>query len=113
MPSVLDNIRYALRGWRRQPSFVVIAVATLALGIGVNLVVFSLVESLVLRPLPEVDRADRVLVSKRNPLSYQAYLLFTGRQHAFEAVAAWQEATASLFADGSAAPVEALFVSQS
>jgi predicted permease len=111
MPSFLNDLRYTLRGWRRQPSFVAVAVATLALGVGVNVVVFSLVESLVLRPLPAVDRADRVLVSQRNPFSYQAYLAFTGRQHVFEAVAAWQQVTASLFADGGAAPVEALFVS--
>jgi len=113
MSAILQNIRHALRGWRRQPVFVAIAVVTLALGVGVNVVVFSLVEALVLRPLPAVDRADRVVVSKRNPLSYQAYQLFAARQRAFEGVAAWQQTTASLFADGGAAPVEALFVSNS
>ncbi len=111
MSAILQNLLYALRGWRHRPGFVAIAVVTLALGVGVNLVVFSLVEALVLRPLPAVDRADRVVVSKRNPLSYQAYQVFAERQRSFELVAAWQQSTASLVAGDGAAPVEALFVS--
>ena len=48
MSAILQHILYALRGWRRQPAFVAIAVVTLALGVGVNMVVFSLVEALAL-----------------------------------------------------------------
>ena len=111
MSSILQDIRYGLRNWRTQPTVVAIVILTLALGIGVNVVVFSLVEALVLRPLPAVTSAGHVLVTRRNPFWYEAYRLFTERQQTFERTAVWQSLTVSLFSDGGAQPVEALFVS--
>jgi len=109
--SILHDLRHALRSWRNQPSLVGIAVLTLALGIGVNVVVFGLVEALVLRPLPAVADAGRVLVTRRNPFSYQAYRLFAGRQRTFDRVAVWQSLSVSLFVGGGAQPAQALVVS--
>jgi len=57
---MLSDIRFALRSFAKQPSFAFAAVATLALGIAVNTLVFSLVNSLALRPMP-VPFASRVL----------------------------------------------------
>ena len=54
------DLRYAVRQWRRAPAFAVAALATLALGIGANTTVFSVVDALVLRPLPFPD-ADRLV----------------------------------------------------
>jgi putative ABC transport system permease protein len=58
--SSLADLRYGLRMLRESPSFTFVAVLTLALGVGVNTAIFSLVDCLVLRPLP-VERPERVV----------------------------------------------------
>lgn len=54
------DVRYAVRQWRRTPAFTIATLVTLALGIGANTAVFSVVNGLVLRPLPFPD-ADRLV----------------------------------------------------
>lgn len=56
----MHDVRYALRTFARRPSFAIAAVTILALGIAVNTIAFSLVNSLALRPLPVPD-AGRVV----------------------------------------------------
>ncbi len=59
LASVFQDLRYAIRQLRHSPGFALTAVATLALGIGVNIVVFSVLNSLVLQPM-NYPHADRV-----------------------------------------------------
>ncbi len=59
MPEILEDMRHALRGLRRDPLLAVTAAATLALCIGANTLVFSLVDSILIRPLP-YPGSDRI-----------------------------------------------------
>lgn len=61
MPTYFQDLSQAVRGLRRRPGFLVAALVTLAVGIGANVTVFSLVNALLLRPLPFGDRSDRVV----------------------------------------------------
>ncbi len=60
MGSMIQDIRYAVRGFVRAPGFAVVAVTTLALGIGATTSIFSVVNGIILRPLPFPD-SDRLV----------------------------------------------------
>lgn len=61
LESLVHDLRYAIRGLRRQPGFAAIVIFTLAVGIGANAVVFGLVDRLLLSPPPHVTEPDRVV----------------------------------------------------
>ena len=65
LESIWSDLRYALRTFRRMPTFTAVAIVTLALGIGATTAMFTLVNSILLRPLPypESERIVRVIQS--------------------------------------------------
>lgn len=100
------DIRYAFRQLRRSPGFAFTAILTLALGIGVNVVVFGVLNSILLRPL-NVASAER-LVQVVHPQqgydsqSYPDYLDFKTRNTTFTDMAAYRLGGAGLSAEGAA-----------
>jgi len=61
MTGPLRDLLHAWRGLRQKPGFLVAALLTLAIGIGANITIFSLVNGLSLRPMPFGDRTDRLV----------------------------------------------------
>ena len=64
---MLQDLKHALRALRKQPGFTAIAVLTVALGVGANSAIFTVVDAVMLRPLPFRDPSRVVLVNERTP----------------------------------------------
>jgi predicted permease len=83
------DIRYALRGWMRQPVYVAIAVVSLAAGIGLNTAVFSIVNAIFLQSIRGVPEPDRI--ASVNPhVTFAAFSTLRERLTTLDGVAAWQ-----------------------
>jgi putative ABC transport system permease protein len=107
--SVVADCRYAVRQLRKSPGFSAVAVLTLALSIGANTAVFSVVNGVLLRPMPffEPDRLFLISYSaqhgpfEREPsLTDRQYLGFRDQNQTFESVAAFANSGANLTGAG-------------
>ncbi len=108
----LQDLRYALRMLGRQPAFTAIAVLTLALGIGANTAIFSVVNALLLRPLPYpqpeklVRIRERTSVFDSGSVSYPNFLDWRASQRAFTDLALFRRGESNLSGSGSEAEAE-------
>ena len=95
MDTLIKDIRYGLRGLWKRPGFTVVALITLALGIGANTAIFSLINAVLIRPLP-FGEPDRLVWSfgnirnggNRASVSPLDYLDYRHENHTFEQFAA-------------------------
>jgi putative ABC transport system permease protein len=102
-----QDVRFALRMLRKNPSFTAIAVLTLALGIGANTAIFSIVNAVLLRPLPFPDSSKLVMVwatdenrgMSEDVLSYPDFEDWKSQAKSFDAMAAFTTRTAT-FSNG-------------
>lgn len=103
---VVRDVRCGVRGLRRSPSFTIVAIATLALGIGANTAIFSIVDHLLLRPLPYPDGEALVAVYEaafgraRASVSPANWLDWQRESRSFESLAAWNAYRATLTGQG-------------
>src|SRR4051794_35400416 len=96
METLLQDVRYGWRTLRNSPSFTLVAVLALALGIGANAAMFTIVNAVLLRPLPYKDSSRLVYLAeaaKRQPgmsFSYPEFQDYDAQNHVFESMAAVQ-----------------------
>ena len=119
MDSLIKDIRYGFRTLRKRPGLSAIAIITLALGIGANTAIFSLVSAVLLRPLPFADPDQLVMIWEdaafagfpRNTPSAANYQDIKTQSHSFTEVAAMDQRSFNLTGDGEPQKVEARGVS--
>lgn len=104
MESLWQDIRYSVRLLLKQPAFACFAILTLALGIGANTAIFSVINAVLLRPLPYAEPEQLVAMSRINksqpgealPISYLNFFDLRERSRSFAQMAAYHECSLTL-----------------
>ncbi|HSL54005.1 MAG TPA: ABC transporter permease [Pyrinomonadaceae bacterium] len=118
MDSLIKDIRFAVRGLLKRPGFTVVAVLTLALGIGANTAIFSVVYSVLLKspPFPRADRMvllwgdDRTEGDSRSQVSHTDIVDYRAQQTLFESITTFNSWTPLLSGAGEPARINAALV---
>jgi putative ABC transport system permease protein len=109
--SVWQDVRVALRGLRKSPGFALVAIGTLALGIGANTALFSIFSSLILRPLPVRDPGSLALLTNGS-WSYPIWQEIRAREpELFDGAFAWSRQSFDLSSRGQSDAVDGAYVS--
>ncbi len=113
MENLLKDLRYAFRSLIKRPGFSIVAILTLALGIGINTTVFSLANSVYLRQLPVASPQNLVWIfsDRDSPSSYPEYLEYQQQTELFDGVLAYEWIGLNLGSDGQSERVEGTLVS--
>jgi predicted permease len=117
LESTFQDFRFALRGFRRNPGFTIAALLTLALGIGGNTAIFSVIDGALLHPIPFPD-AERLVAlyqktphDQKNSVSYPNLLDWQQRTETFEGIAGVRNDSFTLTGRGEPEQLVALTVS--
>jgi len=115
---LIKDLRSALRGYARQPGFVTIAILSVAIGIGANAALFSLVNAVLLRPIPGIGEPDRAVeLNVTTPtrgfsgFTYPDFLELRDAETPIEYLAGWNIEPMSMNVGGAGARVVAMYVS--
>jgi predicted permease len=108
---ILQDVRYTLRTLRKSPGFAITVLLTLALGIGANTAIFSLVDAFLLRLLPVSNPQELILF--RGGFSYSTFEQFRDRTRSFSGMFAFDESHVTVTIDGQPDYVDGEFVSGS
>src|ERR1035437_5315180 len=101
---MLDDVRYALRTFRKAPFFSLIAIVAVALAIGANTAVFSIVDAVLLKPLVfssllmvwEANPALSGFLAERVPVSMRNYIAWRKQARSFQSMGAYQDTNFTL-----------------
>jgi putative ABC transport system permease protein len=109
LESILADVKFTFRRLRKSPGFAITVVLTLAIGIGANTAVFSVLNSVLIRPLPYPEPERLVALRLNAPgasgladfrdelrMSPSMYLTFAAHNRSFQSVGVWQASTASI-----------------
>ena len=113
---LLHHLRHAFRMIVREPAFSAAAILTLALGVGANVAVFAVVESVLLRPLPYADADNLVILNHRDRrtgitkefVAIGDYVDLAARQTTLDHLVAYGSGPATIHGDGEPLSVSAL-----
>jgi putative ABC transport system permease protein len=106
-----QDVRDAVRGLRKSPGFALVTIATLALGIGANTALFSIFNSLIMRPLPVRDPGSLALLADGS-WSYPVWQQISARAEGlFDGAFTWSDETFDLALGGRPVPVDGAYVS--
>jgi predicted permease len=117
--TLLQDLRYGFRTLRKSPGFTAVAILTLALGIGANTAIFSVVNGVLLNPLPYPNPNQLIEIAEKDPpfeessVSYPNFLDWVKQNHTFQALAAYRQNDFTLTGAGKPQRVKATQVSAS
>ena len=116
----LQDVRYALRGLKRNPAFALTAILSLALGLGASLAIFAVADNLLLRPLPYRNSSELMMVWEKNTrgkgmgdhnvISPGNYFDWKTQNRVFQTMAAFVDGHAVLADSNRAQEIEAQYI---